>query len=265
MDYASSYAIGGHLAAPAVALPAPKPHRMHWSTLVLCGGIAVCAVALLATVAGIPARLAYDVDGPADRNKPSSMDPAKIQQSLDGNMKWIDENSSDAEGSYVGLIKSINRNEAAIPAMASALVQMNASVEAIDKGLGALGESTTKMGDDIDAMATTSAASAATMTGLGSDIGFLSRTMVELADATGVLSAKMAGIEQKAGGIADGGTSAALGSAKDLNAALPDGIPAARTTDGEDYATAMKRLAEGVEGGGAGEAATVRGPEATYQ
>ncbi len=269
MDYASSYAMG---AAPAgapiavadAALPAPKPHRMHWSTLVLGAGMVICAIAVIVTIAGVPARIGYDIDGAANRNKPDSMDPGKISASLDGNMKWIDEHSADTNGQYVGLIKSINRNEAAIPAMAQALVQMNASIEAIDRGLGQLGESTTAMGDDLGAMAKTSANSAATMQSLGSDIGFLSKTMVTLADATKQLTAKMGGIEQKAGGIADNGTSAALKSATELNAALPDSVPVPKTTTGEDYNEAVKRLAATVNGGG-GAAGASSSVEASYQ
>lgn len=264
MDYASSYAMGasrlGDAGEPPMAragdqvLPPPRPDRMHWSTIVFGAGMVICALAVIATIAGVPGRMGYDVDGQPNRNKPDSMDPLKVSQSIDGNMKWINESSSDAEGAYVGYIKSINRNEAAIPLMVQALASMDASVRAIDEGLAGLGEATTKMGDDIDAMAATSAASGATMQSLGDDIGFLSKSMVELASATEELTERMAAIERKAGTIASSGTSEALKNTKDLNASLPEGVPVPLTTDGEPYDVAMQRLA-GVHGGGAGAAA----------
>lgn len=263
MDYTSSYAVGATppmedagAGAPssvdaAHALPAPPPRRMHWSTMLLVVGLSVCLIGLLATIAGVPGRLAYDVNGAPDRNEPDSMDPLAISRSLDGNMKWIDESSSDAKGGYVGYIKSINRNEAAIAAMLQALVVMDASVKSIDAGLSELNESTAEMGADLDEMAAASASSAETMTALQEDIGFLSASMVELADSTKQLTKRMAGIEQQAAGIASSGTSAALANTKGLNASLPSEVPVPTTTDGEPLDQAMKRLASG-GGGSAG-------------
>jgi hypothetical protein len=261
VDYASSYAVGGpprpqggHAAyvdalAPVEVLPAPKPQRMHWTTLVFVTGLVVCAVSLVATIAGVPARLAYDIDGPPNRNKPTTSEPLAVARSIDGNMKWIAVNTSDAPGSYVGSIKSINRNEAAIGAMVGALTTMNASVQAIDAGLAGMSDATTTMGADIDAMSATSAASGATMSALGADLGYISSSMVELAGATKELTERMAQIERKAGGIAAGGTSAALENTQALNASLPEGVPVPTTTDGEPLDQAMQRLASG---GGAG-------------
>jgi len=235
MDYASSYATGlsrhdgaraGADATPATGvLPPPKPNRLHWSTLFMVAGLAVCFVGLLATIAGVPASMGYDVDGAPNRNKPNSSDPLKITQSLDGNMKWIDANSSDAEGAYVGYIKSINRSEAAIPAMVSALVSMDAAVRAIDVGIGDVGATTTQMGADMQAMLTTSTASAGKMSGLGGDIGFLSRSMLSLAGSTQQLTARMKAIESKAGAIAKNGTSVARATTEELNGALPENVP----------------------------------------
>jgi hypothetical protein len=262
MNYASSYAMGGtppmqpHHAAADVVLPAPPPRRMHWSTITFVAGMAICLFALLATVAGVPAQLGYDVDGAPNRNKPDSMDPMAISKSLDGNMKWIDESSSDREGSYVGYIKSINRSEAAIPAMVQALMAMNSSVVAIDEGLASVGATTAQMGKDMQAMSDISATSSEAMGKLGGDIGFLSSSMVELASSTQELTKRMAGIERKASGIADGGTSAALKASKDLNASLPASVPVPVTTDGEPLDQAMKRLATG--GGAGGEAAVAQ-------
>lgn len=257
MDYGSSYAIGGSPLthhAPAQhqqVLPAPRPRRMHWSTMFFTFGMCIAAIALLATIAGVPADMAYDIDGAPNRNKPTSSDPAAINKSLDGNMKWIAQASSDSNGSYVGYIKSINRSEAAIPAMVQALASMDASVRSIDTGLGGLGEVTGKMGDDLDAMANVSATSGDTMGSLGTDIGFLSTSMLELATSTEELTKRMAAIEQQAGGIAANGTSKALENTKALNASLPENVPVPTTTDGEPIDQAMQRLATG---GGAGNA-----------
>jgi hypothetical protein len=256
LDYAISYATGGQALAyatgPDVVLPAPPPRRMHWSTITFVGGMAICVLALLATLAGVPARLGYDTDGAPNRNKPDSMDPMQISKSLDGNMKWIDQASSESKDGYVGYIKSINRKEAAIPAMVSALIAMNASVVATDTGLASVGATTAQMGTDMQAMSDISTKSADTMSSLGDDIGFLSTSMVELATSTQELTTRMAGIERKAAGIANGGTSEALKNAKALNASLPDSVPVPPTTDGESLDTAMKRLA--ASGGGAGSA-----------
>jgi hypothetical protein len=253
MDYASSYATGGapvaYAMGPDVVLPAPPPQRMHWSTMLFVAGMVCCVLSLFATIAGVPAKLGYDVDGSPTRNKPDSMDPMQISKSLDGNMKWIDQASSDHKDGYVGYIKSINQKEVAIPAMVQALVAMNASVIAIDSGLADVGATTTQMGKDMQSMSDISTTSAKTMGGLSSDIGFLSGAMVELAGSTQELTRRMAGIEKKAGGIADGGTSAALKSAKDLNASLPATVPMPTTTDGEPLDQAMRKLATGGGGG----------------
>lgn len=264
MEHGSSFAIGGSplghhdtawhsVHAPADdPRPAPKPSRIHWSTLVFVAGMCVCAIGLLVTIAGVPARLAYDIDGAPNRNKPSSNDPMTINRSLDGNMKWIDQASSDDKGGYVGFIKSINRSEAAIPAMVQALGAMDASVVSIDSGLAGMGRVTTKMGADMTAMAGVSATSGAMMDSLGGDIGFLSRSMLELAGSTQELTRRMAKIEKLAGGIAANGTSEALRNTKALNASLPENVPVPTTTDGEPLDQAMKRLAAGGGGDGSG-------------
>lgn len=255
MDYASSFAVGRSALnlrddthAPhtrAAALPAPRPHRVHWSTIVFTAGMAICALALLLTIAGVPGALGYDVDAAPNRNKPTSADPLALTRSMEGNLSWVAQATNDEPGNYAGLITSINRHELAIGAMVGALTTMDASVKAIDAGLGSLSASTATMGTDIEGMSTTSTTTAATMTTLGGDIGFLSKSMVELADSTQQLTTRMSAIEQQAGAIASGGTSVARASAKDLNAALPQGVPAATTTDGEPYEQAIKRLATG--------------------
>ncbi|MCW2925738.1 MAG: hypothetical protein JWM98_3142 [Thermoleophilia bacterium] len=246
MDYTSSYAVGaprlGHgtdgqpqraVDADVAVLPTPRPQRMHWSTMLLVAGMAICLVGLLATVAGVPAKMGYDSDGAANRNKPSSSDPSAITKSLDGNMKWIDQSSSDGKGGYVYYIKSINRSEAAIPGMVQALVAMNDAVRQIDGGIGEVGATTAAMATDMQAMAEVSGASADTMDDVSGDIGFLSKSMLALANSTGQLTARMAGIEKKAGAIASGGTGTALKSTTQLNASLPSSVPPPIMSDGK--------------------------------
>lgn len=259
MDYASSYAAGGpplgqpgdrplDAAATGVVLPAPRPQRMHWSTLLFVAGMSICAIGLLATIAGLPAKIGYDVDGAPVRNKPGT-NPLHLTESLDGNMKWLARNSSDKEGGYVYYVKSVNRSEAAIPVMVQAIAAMDASLRKIDAGLGDLGATTVSMREQMEAMADVSESSAATMAGLGEDIGFLSGSMLELAASTEELTERMAAIEKQAAGIAANGTAAALKNTKDLNASLPDDVPAPMTTDGIPLDQAMAAAAHG--GGGA--------------
>lgn len=259
MDYGSSYAVGGpqlghhsgmppYTGGPDVVLPPPRPQRMHWSTMLFVAGMAICAIGLLATIAGVPGNVAYDVDGAPDRNEPHGMDPLKIQQSLDGNMKWLADNSGDREGGYVGYVKSVNRSEAAIPLMVQAVAAMDASLTKIDGGLKEVGATTVAMREHMDRMRDVSTRSGATMSALGDDIGFLSGSMLELATATEELTERMAAIEEQAAGIAANGTAGALKNTKELNAALPSEVPVPRTDDGRPLDQAMADLARG--GGG---------------
>jgi hypothetical protein len=266
MDYASSYAagssqLGHHSMQPPfaggadVVLPPPRPQRMHWSTLLFVCGMAVCALGLLVTIAGVPGKLGYDVDGAPNRNKPSSSDPLQMSKSLDGNMKWLDVNSGAGEGGYVGYVKSVNRSEAAIPIMVGAIASMDAALESIDSGLAEVGRTTTSMKEHMARMETVSEQSAAAMNSLGGDIGFLSSSMVDLAASTEELTKRMAAIEKQAGNIAANGTSAALKSTKELNAALPDSVPVPTTDDGRPLDQVMAANAA-ARGGGAGTAAS---------
>lgn len=223
----SSYAVDARpVTIEPLVLPAPRPERIHWSTLVLVAGMVICVLGLLATIAGVPGSMGYDVDGAPRRNKPHTKDPLKLSQSLDANMKWIDQSSADTPDGYVGFIKSINRNEGAIGPMVSAVMSMNQSVIAIDEQIGGVKATTIQMRKDMQAMAKVSGASATKMEGLGEDIGFLSKSMLGLADATKELTTKMGAIETKAGKIASGGTSTALASTRELNRTLPEGVPA---------------------------------------
>lgn len=245
MDYSSSYAAGtprpgydtGRRSpygdAAETVLPAPPPQRMHWSTLVFLLGMTVCLAGLLATLAGAPAHMGYDGDSAGARNNPTSSDPMALTKSLDANMKWIDHASSDAKGSYVYYIKSINRSEAAIPALVQALAAMDASVRSMDAGMTQIGANAKAMRADMEAMTKVSGESAASMTALGGDIGFLSRSMLDLADSTKQLTTRMAAIEKKAGAIAAGGTATALKSTRSLNASMPSSVPAPIMSDGK--------------------------------
>lgn len=206
-------------------LPPPPPSRVHWSTMLCAAGMAVCFVALIATVLGVPGRMGYDIDAAGTRNKPTSSDPMALTRSLDANMKWIDEHSSESKGGYVGYITSINESEAAIPKVVGRLGEMQESVDAIDASLGRVGATTAGMRRDMEAMAATSASSADAMDALGADLGFLSRSMTTLASSTLQLTHDMATIERKAAGIAANGTSVARSTAAQLNASLPNGIP----------------------------------------
>lgn len=229
--------------ASAAALPAPKPARVHWSTILFAVGMAICGIALLATIAGVPASMSYDANGPSNRNKPTHSDPLGLSASIDGNMKWLDEMTNDKPGHYVGLINSIDASESAIGIMAGAVLAMDESVKNIDSQLQGVANVTTQMQHDMVDMAATSALSAKRMNSLGSDIGMLSSTMAQLAASTARLTTSMSGIEKAAATIAGQRMAAALANTKALSTVLPDGIPAP-TTD-----IPMPAGAAGVGGG----------------
>lgn len=238
----SSYADGGGRAAGAgnayaqapasLVLPARKPTRMHWSTLVMVAGLAVCGIATIATIAGLPAAIGYDVDGPAHRNDPTNVGVAGLSTSIDGNMKWVDEASSDSKGNYVGYIKSIDRSEESIAGMVDALAGMAASVNAIDAGLTSLASTTEQMNADMAAMNADTEGAARSMDALGTGVGGLSASMIELSTAAQQLAKRMAGLERGAGDIAKNGIVKARSATAEMNAALPNGVPAATNEDG---------------------------------
>lgn len=213
----------------AAVLPPPKPARVHWSTIVFAAGMAICALALLATIAGVPASMSYDVNGPANRNEPTGSDPLGLSASIDGNMKWLDEQTNDRPGHYVGLINSIDANESAIAVMSNAVLAMDASVKNIDAQLAGVANVTSQMQRNMVAMAATSAVSAQRMTSLQSDIGMLSSTMAQLAASTARLTSSMSAIELAAAKIAGKRMAAALSNTQQLNRVLPDGVPAPTT------------------------------------
>lgn len=225
MTYASSTAVGAlpqHEAAfGGAALPPPPPRRMHWSTLLLVGGLSIAFLALLATLAGVPGRMGYDRDGAPVRSDTNSSNPLKVMQALDGNMKWVAEASGDGAGEYVGYINAINRKEAAIPAMVTALAAMDASVRAIDSGLGSVQATTQQMNADMAAMGVASASSSAAMGELNSSVGLLSKSMLSLATATQDLTKRMSAIEAGAASMSTNGTAGARGIASELNGVLP--------------------------------------------
>jgi hypothetical protein len=239
---ASSYADGG---PGAIALPGavpayaatslaepPRPQKLHWATLLMVAGVALCGIATLATIAGLPASIGYDEDGAADRNKPSGSSALALTKSIDGNMKYIDQVSADTPGAYVGYIKSINRSEASIAGMTQALGTMAASVDSIDAGLTTLEATTEQMNADMSAMSGDTATAAATMQALSGGVGGLSGSMLELATATEQLTERMASIQAAAADIARNGIARSKSSTAEINAALPNGVPAATLEDG---------------------------------
>jgi hypothetical protein len=181
---------------------------------------------LLATLAGVPARMGYDRDGAPARVEPDSSDPLANMKSVDANLKWIAQASGPGSGEYLGWMRAINAKEASIPAMITAITAMDSAVRAIDAGLGSVEATTTRMNADMAAMSKASAASGASMGSLDTEVGLLSKSMLSLAATTQQLTQRMSAIEQEAGGIATDGTAGALAIAKELNAVLPAEVPA---------------------------------------
>lgn len=252
MQYASTYSMGGppHDGASVPSyepLPAPKPSKLHWSTLLFGGGMVVCFLGLLVTLAGVPGSLGYDADAPGERNKPTSSDPLAVQRSMDANMRWIAENSNDEPGHYVGSIKSINNSEAAIPAMVQGLAAMAASVTTIDSELGEVYATSQAMGDDMTAMTEGSAQSADRMDALAADVDVLAVSMRELGKSAELLTQRMTQIQAKADGIAKNGTAKALESTRAMNESLPATVPAPEVEGGggSDVMTGLEAYQSG--------------------
>lgn len=234
MQYGSTYAQGtgapyGGAAVSWEPLPAPKPAKSPLSTKIFTGGMAFLFVAMILSIAGVPGNLGYDNDAAGERSKPTSSNPLAVQNSMDSNLRWMSEQTNDEPGHYIGEIKSINQHELAIPAMAQGLQAMSASVVEIDSKLREVLASTNGVAEDMGSMVETSTASAAKMDSLGGDVANLGTAMAELGAATELLTERMGEIEGKAGSIAENGTSAALKSAAEMNAALPDNVPAPET------------------------------------
>ena len=125
----------------------PQPAWPNW---LLAAGAAAMAIALMLVLAGVPAKLFYDIDGEGRVNKNTSHDPLAMSRSIDLNMKYIKKNAGYDEGQYNGLLSSINKSEDAVPALAQADVAMSASLEKIDTGLTEVLATTEAMRVDMD-------------------------------------------------------------------------------------------------------------------
>lgn len=213
------------------ALPAQAVQpRAHWSIYLFAAGCVAMLVSMALVLAGVPATMFYDIDAKGERNRNHSRDPLKMSQSIDGNMKWIKENSGYEANQYNGLLSSISHSENAVPQMAHAVSSMTAGVDSIDDGLSDVRDTTVQMRADMEAMAKISGSSAGTMGSIGSDINLMAGSMGELFEATKRLTIAMAGIEKKAAGIAGGRTNKALAQTRTLNRSLPDKMPPPTTT-----------------------------------
>lgn len=216
------------LAGSQQAAPAVDRHTQWPAVLVGLSGAAM-ALALVLVLLGVPARLGYDVDGPARKNSYDGHDPLKTMQSIDGNLKYVVEQTGDEPTQLNGRFTSIDRSEDGIAPLASTVKQMTASIVSIERQLSAVSSTTGTMHGEMDAMASDSASAAATMDSLGSNISALSGKMGGLYDATARLVASLAEIEAKAQGIADRRTSVAATTTHQLNGVLPDHVPPPRT------------------------------------
>jgi hypothetical protein len=193
-------------------------------------GCAAMAVSLVLVLAGVPAHLFYDMNGPGEKNRVSSHDPMKMTRSIDRNMKYIEHQMGHDKGQYNGHLDAVNTAEDAIPGMATAVDEMTASVDSIDQQLTGVANTTDQMARDMTAMAATSRHSAQTMGSLRTSVGTLSTSMGSLYTETLELTKRMGAIQLKAAAIARTRTSLALRNTRELNGVLPDGVPTPTTS-----------------------------------
>lgn len=234
--------------------------RVGWPTYVLVVGIAAMAAALFAALSGLPGKMAYDPKGPGKAVDTQSYDMLAMNRTIDSNMKVIVAGTGDGPDQYNGLLNDIDKAESQIPLLAQSVNAMNGNVMEIDKGLSGVADTTNVMAADMKGMASVSAHSATTMNTLDGSISGLSGSMTSLFGATKQLTDKMAGIEQQAGSIATKRTNVALARTKDLNTALPNGVPKP-TTNLTPVAGPQNGV--GIHGGGVmPDAANTGGPTA---
>lgn len=219
----------------ANALPARATRgRAPLSAIVLTVGCTAMFTALVLVIAGVPARIGYDVDGPPNRNVNHSHDMLKMSQSIDGNMKYIKQRTGHGEDEYNGLQTSINGSEDAIEPLSSGVANLTTAVKSIDSRMTSVQSTTRSMTGDMEEMATISAQSADTMDALGSNVDSIASSMGQLSTATRSLTDSMGGIERAAKKIADTHTSKALAITRDLNHVMPASVPAPQTTFAPD-------------------------------
>jgi hypothetical protein len=221
-----SFAQPGPYGTPPV--PPRVPVRLHWSNhLALFGGLAM-AVALVLVLAGVPARLLYDADGPGKLTEPTA-NPASLTTSIDQNMKYLVDATGYEKGQYNYFLNNVNKSEEGLPAMAERLEAMNATVAEMDSSLGRVLVITQAMTADMQAMSAGAGRSAKTMQQLEADIGTLTGTMAEMYLSTQALVDAMARIEAKAKGIG-GQTGKARDLTRELSGALPNEVPTPQTS-----------------------------------
>jgi uncharacterized protein YoxC len=185
-------------------------------------------VALVLVITGTPAKMAYDQDAAGKRVNYTGSDMMALTGSIDQNMKYIREETSDNPNKYNALLADINKSEQAIPELAASIESMAVGVKAIELSLKEVQATTDTMQADMEAMGQTTESSAATMSGLNANVGGIGASMTALKDASAQLAKSMSGIESMATGIAKNGTGKAQ--TKELNAALPATVPTATTT-----------------------------------
>jgi uncharacterized protein YoxC len=187
-------------------------------------------VALVLVLTGTPAKMAYDQNAPGKRVLYKGSDMMALTGSIDQNMKYIREETSDAPDKYNALLADINKSEQAIPELAASIESMAVGVAAIEASLKEVQATTDTMQADMEAMGQTTQNSAATMSSLNANVGGIGASMTALKDASAELARSMSGIETMATDIAKNGTGKALSQTKELNAALPATVPTATTT-----------------------------------
>ncbi len=218
------------------AMPAqPQAPRRPWTTLVVAFGCICMFAGLVLSIAGVPGKLGYNMNGPGARIKNTSYDPLTMSRAIDANIKLVAEGSGFEPDQLNGYFLGVSKSEDQIPLLAQSALEMDSSVTKIDAGLADVYATTKTMRENMQGMAETSQTSATTMQGLAGDISGLADAMSELSAATEQLTAAMSSIERKAGNIASDGTSKALKITRRMNSSLPSSVPRPQTTTQPGY------------------------------
>lgn len=233
--YSSSYAVGAPragAASPATGVPyhgSPK-RKLTLPSAILGAGCIAMIVGLVLVITGTPAKMAYDQDAAGKRVNYGGSDMMALTSSIDQNMKYIREETSDNPDKYNALLSDINESEKAIPKLAASIEAMAVGVKSIELSLKEVAGTTATMQENMEAMGQTTESSAATMSDLAASVGGIGASMTALKNASAELTKSMSGIESMATGIAKDGTGKALVQTKELNGALPATVPTPTTT-----------------------------------